>query len=161
MPAIKEPLIISSVSLEALPEAAKKICEVLRGETIAAFYGEMGAGKTTLIKEICKALGSEDNVTSPTFSLMNEYRISSGKKIFHFDFYRIQSITEVYDIGYEDFFFSSNLCLIEWPEKIKQLLPENCLRINITAADNLRTITVLKSSESGVESSETIRTKNT
>ena len=117
---------------------------MLPDETIVAFYGEMGAGKTTLIKEICKALDSDANVTSPTFSLMNEYQTKSGKKIFHFDFYRIQSIAEAYDMGYEDFFFSGNLCLIEWPEKIKQLLPENCLRISITVENNLRTITVQK-----------------
>ena len=144
MQTITKPLIISSVSLVDLPDAAKKICEILPDETIVAIYGEMGAGKTTLIKEICKALGSEDNVTSPTFSFMNEYRTTSGKKIFHFDFYRINSIREVYDMGYEDFFFSNSLCFIEWPEKIKQLLPENCLRINITVENNLRTITVLK-----------------
>ena len=144
MLATEKSLIISSVSLSDLPEAAKKICEVFRDVTIVAFYGEMGTGKTTLIKEICKALGSDDNVTSPTFSLMNEYKTKSGKKIFHFDFYRIKSEAEAYDMGYEDFFFSGNLCLIEWPEKIKQLLPENCLRINITVENNLRTITVLK-----------------
>ena len=161
MPIITEPLILASLNLSDLPDAAKKICASIRNETIVAFYGEMGAGKTTLIKEICKALGSNDNVTSPTFALMNEYQTESGRKIFHFDFYRIQLLAEVYDMGYEDFFFSENLCLIEWPEKIKQLLPENCLRINITVENNLRTITVLKSSESGVESSETIRTKNT
>lgn len=138
------PLVISSVSLPDLPSAAKKICEALKGKTIVAFYGEMGAGKTTLIKEICKELGSSDNVTSPTFSLMNEYRTLSGKKIYHFDFYRIKSLAEVYDMGYEDFFFSGNLCFIEWPEKIKQLLPENCLTINITVENNLRTITLSK-----------------
>lgn len=142
MLATTKPIIISSVSLNDLPAAAKKISQIIYAETIVAFYGEMGAGKTTLIKEICRALGSDDNVTSPTFSLMNEYRIASGKKIFHFDFYRINSLTEVYDMGYEDFFFSGNLCLIEWPEKIKQLLPENCLSINITVENNLRTIVV-------------------
>lgn len=142
MPVITKPLIISPVSLNDLPSAAKEISEIIYAETIVAFYGEMGAGKTTLIKEICRAFGSDDNVTSPTFSLMNEYRTASGKKIFHFDFYRINSLTEVYDMGYEDFFFSGNHCLIEWPEKIKQLLPENCLSINITVENNLRTIVV-------------------
>jgi tRNA threonylcarbamoyladenosine biosynthesis protein TsaE len=139
-----KPLVISAVSLSDLPSVTKKICEASENETIVAFYGEMGAGKTTLIKEICKTLGSADNVTSPTFSLMNEYRTATGKKIYHFDFYRIKSLTEVYDMGYEDFFYSRNLCLIEWPEKIKQLLPENCLNINITVENNLRTITLSK-----------------
>lgn len=144
MTAMTTLLTISDVGLKDLPAAAIRISEIIREETIVAFYGEMGAGKTTLIKEICKALDSDDNVTSPTFSLMNEYRTESGKNIFHFDFYRIQSLAEVYDMGYEDFFFSGNLCLIEWPEKIKQLLPENCLRINITVENNLRIITVTK-----------------
>src|SRR5438046_2151153 len=124
---VSELIKISNISLSELPIAAKKIAELIADGTIIAFYGEMGAGKTTLIKEICRAFDSEENVTSPTFSLMNEYRTKSGKKIFHFDFYRINSIAEAYDMGYEDFFFSKNLCLIEWPEKIKQLLPENCL----------------------------------
>jgi tRNA threonylcarbamoyladenosine biosynthesis protein TsaE len=135
---------IPEVSLTGLPASATQIAGMLKTETIAAFYGDMGAGKTTLIKAICKALGSVDNATSPTFSLMNEYRTSSGKKIYHFDFYRISSLAEVYDMGYEDFFYSGNLCLIEWPEKIAHLLPENCLRIYITVENNLRTITVLK-----------------
>ncbi|MBK5285961.1 MAG: tRNA (adenosine(37)-N6)-threonylcarbamoyltransferase complex ATPase subunit type 1 TsaE [Bacteroidia bacterium] len=141
---VSKQLKISVNSLTELPVAANKIVEIIGDETIIAFYGEMGAGKTTLIKEICRILGSNDTVTSPTFSLMNEYKTKSRRKIFHFDFYRIQSIAEAYDMGYEDFFFSQNLCLIEWPEKIKQLLPENCLRINIIVENNLRTITVLK-----------------
>ena len=135
---------ISNVGLNELPGAAQNILDSMGGETVVAFYGEMGAGKTTLIKEICKQLGSQDNVTSPTFALMNEYRTHSGQKIFHFDFYRINSINEVFDMGYEDFFYSGNLCLVEWPEKIKQLLPQNCLSIFITVENNLRTITVRK-----------------
>jgi len=141
---VSEQFKFSVNSLTDLPAAANQISKIIKEKTIVAFYGEMGAGKTTLIKEICSSLGSDDNVTSPTFSLMNEYKTKSGKKIFHFDFYRIQSIAEAFDMGYEDFFYSKNLCLIEWPEKIKQLLPENCLHINIIVENNLRTITVLK-----------------
>jgi len=135
---------ISCVGLKELPAAAKNILDSMGSESVIAFYGEMGAGKTTLIQEICRQLGSGDNVTSPTFALMNEYRTDSGKKIFHFDFYRINSVAEAFDMGYEDFFYSGNLCLVEWPEKIKQLLPQNCLSIFITVEDNLRTITVRK-----------------
>ena len=91
---------------------------------IWSFEGEMGAGKTTLIKAICNTLGVIDEVSSPTFSLVNEYKTKDGKTIYHFDFYRIKNIEEVYDIGYEDYFFSGNICLIEWPEKIKELLKE-------------------------------------
>ncbi|MBC7383815.1 MAG: tRNA (adenosine(37)-N6)-threonylcarbamoyltransferase complex ATPase subunit type 1 TsaE [Bacteroidia bacterium] len=86
------------------------------------FYGEMGAGKTTLIKEIAKQLGVADAVSSPTFSLVNEYNSSSEKKLFHFDFYRVKNIEEVYDIGYEEYFYSNNFCLIEWPENIEEIL---------------------------------------
>lgn len=135
---------ISHVGLQELPAAAKTILDSLTNETVIAFYGEMGAGKTTLIKEICRQMGSKDNITSPTFALMNEYRTDSEKKIFHFDFYRIDSVTEAYDMGYEDFFYSGHLCLVEWPEKIKQLLPQNCLTVSITVDNNLRTITVQK-----------------
>ena len=135
---------ISRVGLNELPAAAQSILDSIGSDTVVAFYGEMGAGKTTLIKEICRQLGSQDNVTSPTFALMNEYRTVSGQKIFHFDFYRIDSLSEVFDMGYEDFFYSGHLCLVEWPEKIKQLLPQNCLSVFITVEDNLRTITVRK-----------------
>lgn len=135
---------ISDVGLDELPLAAQSILDSMGSETVIAFYGEMGAGKTTLIKEICSQLGSQDNVTSPTFALMNEYHTGSGRKIFHFDFYRINSIAEAFDMGYEDFFYSGNLCLVEWPEKIKQLLPQNCLSVFITVENNLRTITVRK-----------------
>jgi tRNA threonylcarbamoyladenosine biosynthesis protein TsaE len=135
---------ISGVGLNELPAAAQSILDSIGSETVIAFYGEMGAGKTTLIKELGKKLGSKNNVTSPTFALMNEYLTDSGQKIFHFDFYRINSIAEAFDMGYEDFFYSGNLCLVEWPEKIKQLLPQNCLSVFITVENNLRTITVRK-----------------
>lgn len=144
MPTTEDLLRISGIDLKELPAAAKNILDSISDETVIAFYGEMGAGKTTLIKELSRQLGSKDNITSPTFALMNEYRTDSGKKIFHFDFYRIDSVTEAFDMGYEDFFYSGNLCLVEWPEKIKQLLPQNCLSVFITVENNLRTITVRK-----------------
>jgi len=103
---------------------------------VVAFYGKMGAGKTTFIKSLCKVLGSDDVVTSPTFAIVNEYTDGKGKPIYHFDFYRIKNITEVYDMGYEDYFYSGNLCLIEWPELIEDLLPEEALHVNITARED-------------------------
>ena len=105
-------------------------------KNVIAFYGEMGVGKTTFIKAICRKLGVVDQVSSPTFSLINEYKTSASDSIFHFDFYRIENIEEVYDIGYEDYFYSGNLCLIEWPEMIEDLLPANHLKVRITELPN-------------------------
>lgn len=116
-------------SLSELPEAAGKIISLLKGHTIIAVYGTLGVGKTTMIKEICRQMGVPDIVNSPTFALVNEYYTIGGKIIYHFDFYRINSIREAYDIGYEDFFYSGNLCFIEWPEKVEELLTDNTLRI--------------------------------
>ena len=102
---------------------------------IIAFYGKMGAGKTTFIKALCEELGVEDVITSPTFAIVNEYSLPLGGRLegalYHFDFYRIKKIEEVYDMGYEDYFYSGNLCLIEWPELIEDLLPEDALRVTI------------------------------
>ena len=120
-------------SLASLPEVANKIIKSLRGRTIVAFRGGMGAGKTTLIKEIVAQLGSQDNVTSPTFAIVNNYSTNGGAQIYHFDFYRINKIEEAYDFGYEEYFFSGDLCLVEWPEKIEQLLPEQVMTVTITA----------------------------
>ncbi len=99
---------------------------------IFAFYGQMGAGKTTFIKAICSELGVSDIVQSPTFSIINEYKTLAGESVFHFDFYRIRSIIEVFDIGYEDYLYSGNYCFIEWPELVESLLPENTVRIYIS-----------------------------
>ncbi len=101
-----------------------------------AFYGEMGAGKTTLIKEICNVLGISDSTSSPTFSLINEYLSEDGTPVYHFDFYRINKIEEAYDLGYEDYFYSEHLCMIEWPEKIENLLPEKHIKIQIEILAN-------------------------
>ena len=130
-------------SINDLPEAADAILEALNGRSIVAFWGEMGAGKTTLIRALCDRLGITDTVTSPTFALVNEYHTAPGEPIYHFDFYRINRIAEVFDFGYEEYFYSGNLCLIEWPEKIEGLLPEETLsvRIRITGDDS-RTIEI-------------------
>ncbi|MDR1129556.1 MAG: tRNA (adenosine(37)-N6)-threonylcarbamoyltransferase complex ATPase subunit type 1 TsaE, partial [Prevotellaceae bacterium] len=117
--------------LEDIQSAAQKICKCLNDKQIVALYGNMGAGKTTLIKAICREAGIKDNVTSPTFSLVNEYRTPDNRTIYHFDFYRINTVAEVFDFGYEEYFYSGELCLIEWPEMIEELLPENTLRIFI------------------------------
>ena len=117
--------------LEELPAAARQLLPLINQHTIVAFYGAMGAGKTTLIKALCEAMGISNMVNSPTFALVNEYRLPAGKPVYHFDFYRINKIEEVYDMGYEDYFYSGDLCLIEWPELIESLLPSHTLRLRI------------------------------
>ena len=112
-------------SLDDLPDAAEAVIDALAGRTVVAFRGEMGAGKTTLIGAILDRLGSADTVTSPTFALVNQYDTAGGRPVFHFDFYRIDRIEEAYDFGYEEYFYSGNLCLVEWPEKIEELLPDD------------------------------------
>jgi len=130
-------------NLSELPIAAKQIIEEIKGRKIIAFYGNMGAGKTTLITELCRALNVVDTISSPTFSLVNEYHTQNDEIIFHFDFYRIEKQEEVYDFGYEEYFYSENLCLIEWPELIENLLPEDYITIKIEIIDNdSRLITV-------------------
>lgn len=130
-------------SVNDLPEAADAILEALNGRSIVAFWGEMGAGKTTLIRVLCDRLGVTDTVTSPTFALVNEYHTEAGTPIYHFDFYRINRIEEVFDFGYEEYFYSGDLCLIEWPEKIEGLLPEETLSVRILiTGDDSRTIEI-------------------
>jgi len=108
---------------------------------IILFSGEMGAGKTTLIKQLCVALGIDDEVSSPTFSLVNEYGSPNGP-VYHFDLYRIRSVDELYDIGYEDYFFSGYLCMVEWPEMASELIPTEHVMVNIRVENDQRTITV-------------------
>ena len=103
---------------------------------ILLFYGEMGVGKTTLIKELCKVLGVEDIASSPTFSLVNEYRTNTSETVYHFDFYRIEDEEEAYDMGIEDYFYSNNWCLVEWPKNIKNLLPLDTVSISISLLEN-------------------------
>lgn len=118
--------------LEDIKEAARRFVDNMNGRTVFAFYGKMGAGKTTLIKAICENIGVEDVVTSPTFAIVNEYSLAKfSQPVFHFDFYRIQKIEEVFDMGYEDYFYSGAICLIEWPELIGKLLPDDAVKVGI------------------------------
>jgi tRNA threonylcarbamoyladenosine biosynthesis protein TsaE len=132
---------IESSSLEDLGELAKQIIK-LTDEKVFAFYGEMGAGKTTLIKKIVEALKAEEEGSSPTFSIVNEYFSPTVGIIYHFDFYRIENEEEVYDIGYEDYIYSGNYCFIEWPEKIANLLPPKYVRVTIKDQESKRVITL-------------------
>jgi tRNA threonylcarbamoyladenosine biosynthesis protein TsaE len=121
----------SSSSVNDLDSVARGIIEFALSNEIWLFLGEMGAGKTTTIKAICKELGVIDQVQSPTFSIVNEYLTKKDETVYHFDFYRIESIEEVLNIGIEEYFDSGNLCLIEWPENIESILPEQFVRIDI------------------------------
>ena len=119
-------------NLENIREAAKEFVANIGESTVFAFYGKMGAGKTTFIKAVCEELGVDDVITSPTFAIVNEYRSDeTAELIYHFDFYRIKKIEEVYDMGYEDDFYSGALCFIEWPELIEELLPGDAVRVSI------------------------------
>lgn len=119
-------------SLDHLHEAARTFIEAMGDHTVFAMYGKMGAGKTTFTKAVCECLGVEDVINSPTFAIVNEYRsATTGELIYHFDFYRIKKLEEVYDMGYEDYFYSGALCFIEWPELIENLLPEDTVRVYI------------------------------
>jgi tRNA threonylcarbamoyladenosine biosynthesis protein TsaE len=122
--------------LNDLPDAAKKFLEKTRGNKFFAFFGDLGAGKTTFIKALCNELNVVDIVSSPTFSLINEYQSESGELIYHMDFYRIESIKEAYEIGLEDYFQNDNYCFIEWPEKIDELLPNHVIYVKITENKN-------------------------
>ncbi len=123
-------------SLENIHEAAREFIENMGGSNVFAFYGKMGAGKTTFIKAICEEQGVEDVITSPTFAIVNEYSDIDGDPIYHFDFYRIKKLEEVYDMGYEDYFDSGYLCLLEWPELIEELLPEDAVKVTITELED-------------------------
>ena len=124
-----------------LPEVARKLLEEFRDDRFFAFFGKMGVGKTTLIKEICAALGVEDNVCSPTFAIVNEYSDREGEPVYHFDFYRLKSVAEAYDIGYEEYFYSGCYCFTEWTEKIEELLPERYVRVEIEEREGVRILT--------------------
>jgi tRNA threonylcarbamoyladenosine biosynthesis protein TsaE len=130
-----------NVGLRHLKCVAKELLIYAGGIRIFAFYGPMGAGKTTFIQAICHSLGSDDLVTSPTFAIINEYNTSLSERIYHFDFYRIKNPDEAYDLGYEDYFYSGNYCFIEWPEMIGPLLPDQYLEVSIVVTgDDVRTI---------------------
>ena len=122
--------------IEHIREAAREFINQIGDKRVFAFYGKMGAGKTTFVKAICEELGVEDVITSPTFAIINEYSITSSPSplpstIYHFDFSRIKKLEEVYDMGYEDYFYSGALCFIEWPELIEEVLPDDAVRVHI------------------------------
>ena len=124
-------------SLDQIHEAARQFIEAMGDNTVFALYGKMGAGKTTFIKAVCEELGVSDVITSPTFAIVNEYRSDiAGELIYHFDFYRIKKLEEVYDMGYEDYLYSGALCFIEWPELIEELLPGNTVKVTIEEVES-------------------------
>ena len=136
---------INIPSIESLPQAAKEFAALMGDETVYAFRGEMGAGKTTFIRELCRALGVEDDLAnSPSFSIINEYRSDkTAELIYHFDLYRLESVDDALELGIEDYFDSGALCLLEWPERIEPLLPDDTVTVNVNVnPDMSRTMTV-------------------
>ena len=129
-----------ATNIDELDEIARQLISKSKPHTFFALYGEMGAGKTTLIKSLCKQLGVDEMVSSPTFSIMNEYMSYNGKSIYHFDFYRIKSETEAFDMGYENYFYTTNYCFVEWSEKIPGLLNLPKASIFIESKDGVRHI---------------------
>ncbi len=119
-----------------LQSAVKKLMEYCAGSKILAFYGPMGSGKTTIIKAICEAMGADDIISSPTFTLVNEYRTKSGEALFHIDFYRIRKTEEVFDFGIEEYLAGDSYCFMEWPELVEDILPPSTIRIRITVGDD-------------------------
>ena len=130
--------------LSNIKKTAQQLLSLLGDKKIIAFYGEMGSGKTTLIKAVCECLNCVDTVNSPTFSIINEYFTKDGKTVYHFDFYRLKNIREALDIGVEEYLYSGNYCFIEWSELIESLLPENCMEVHIEKGElpDTRTLTV-------------------
>lgn len=127
-------------NLEQLPRLASDLLEEFREERFFAFFGKMGVGKTTLIKALCDQLGVKEVVCSPTFAIINEYTSGEGEPVYHFDFYRLKSAEEAYDIGYEEYFYSGMYCFTEWTEKIEQLLPEHYVRVEMNETNGIRTL---------------------
>lgn len=123
-------------SLDALHDSARQFIAAMGDNTVFAFRGEMGAGKTTFIKAICDVLGVEDEVNSPTFAIVNEYRSATAELIYHFDCYRIKELEEAIDFGFEDYMDSGALCLIEWPENVEDLLPGDVVNVSISVSDD-------------------------
>ena len=126
---------ISINNTNELPQVAEKLLTYANGQKFFIFEGEMAAGKTTFIKSLCETLGVTDVVSSPTFSIVNEYE-GKGGQIYHFDFYRLKNLQEAYDIGYEEYFYSDNYCLVEWPSKVEELLPEEYVKVQISVTGN-------------------------
>ncbi len=118
-------------SIEEIAVAAKEFVAAMGERKVFAFYGKMGAGKTTFIKAVCEELGVEDVINSPTFAIVNEYVDGQGEPVYHFDFYRIKNQQEVMDLGYEDYVYSGHVCFMEWPELIENLLPDDAVKVTI------------------------------
>ncbi|MBR4844815.1 MAG: tRNA (adenosine(37)-N6)-threonylcarbamoyltransferase complex ATPase subunit type 1 TsaE [Bacteroidaceae bacterium] len=134
-------MIITIKDIDSIATAAQEFIGQMGEHKIFAFYGAMGAGKTTFVKALCEAMGVTDTVNSPTFAIVNEYDTPSGRPIYHFDFYRIKRLAEVYDMGYEDYFYGRGLCFIEWPELVEELLPEETVKVTIEElADGSRVV---------------------
>lgn len=131
-------------SLDEYPKAAREFIRFMEKGRIFAFYGKMGSGKTTFIKSICEELGVEDTINSPTFAIVNEYEDRDMNTIYHFDFYRIKSIAEVYNMGYEEYFYGGAYCFMEWPELVEELLPEETIKVYIEEnEDTTRTVRIM------------------
>ncbi len=135
--------------LSELEQVSKNLVSHLGAPGLVLFTGEMGAGKTTLIGQICRQIGVEDEVSSPTFSLVNEYLGKDGTPVYHFDMYRIDDISEAYDMGIEEYFESNSWCFVEWPEKIEAILPDNFIQIDITLEGQTRVIRLFSSPHGG------------
>ena len=131
-------------SLDEMGKAAQEFVAAMGDRTVFAFYGKMGAGKTTFIKAVCEELGVEDVINSPTFAIVNEYVDGKGEPVYHFDFYRIKKEQEVLDIGYEDYVYSGHVCFMEWPELIENLLPDDAVKVTIEEeTDGSRKVSIL------------------
>ena len=122
--------------INEIADAAKEFAAQIGNNKVFAFYGGMGVGKTTFIKAICEEMGVKETITSPTFAIVNEYQDGNSDSIYHFDFYRINKLEEAYDFGYEDYFYSGNICFIEWPELVEPILPLDVVKVSITEADD-------------------------
>lgn len=133
-------LLIENYGEPTLGNVARQLLDTFPEERFFAFYGKMGVGKTTLIKQLSIHLGVQDNVCSPTFAIVNQYSAATGNPVYHFDFYRLKSESEAYDIGYEEYFYSGEYCFTEWTEKIENLLPEHYVRVTITEQYGQRTL---------------------
>ena len=138
---------IENYSLAELHEVARNLITTFKEERFFAFFGKMGVGKTTLIKEMCDVLGVVDVVCSPTFAIVNEYSTVFDESVFHFDFYRLKSTAEAYDIGYEEYFYSGCYCFTEWTEKIEELLPERYVRVEMEERDGVRILNAIKNEQ--------------
>lgn len=135
---------LKEFSLDTINDAAKEFLELIGDDKVFAFNGNMGAGKTTFIKAICETLGVDETINSPTFSIVNEYEAADGRVIYHFDFYRINKIEEAVDFGAEEYFYSGNLCFIEWSENVASLLPDYLVTVNIEEIDNGKRIITIQ-----------------